>query len=55
MVVNLRAREISRDTRKLVRTPVLIIIKKKKSFYFSNMEQSYMIKILYYAYFKINF
>ena len=28
MVVNFRAREINRDTRKLVRIPILIIIKK---------------------------
>ena len=28
MVINFRTREISQDTRKLVRTPTLIIIKK---------------------------
>jgi hypothetical protein len=37
MVVNFRIREISRGMRKLVQTPILIIIKKKTSVLLFNL------------------
>ena len=46
MVVNFRIREISRGMRKLVQTPILIIIKKKLVFCFSILQCPQLFPVL---------